>query len=281
MCVAAGMFNHVKPKRSSVNNARGQDGAPLNDVVQNGIFSPSSKFGQPQLTTLVVDLSTPDVWASCAKLIEHYCDLKELGLAGCFNKTLDKENVDFFLNSDLGLKEQFGRFRGHTLSLKNLHLRLASFEILCFVPRQHVTTIFLERSSLDLEKWILSEMSKCTAFPALERVSFVGNDLAQFPFPSACQDDLVQLFTAGAALTHFEVSSGCNLGQSSDVDTQWFSSLLSIITTLQNSACDSLETFMDKTNYALLFSHDDYTESPQFYRSDSENCGLWGFDAMM
>jgi len=132
---------------------------------------------------------------------------------------LDKGQVEIFSKSDVRLKEQFGCCRATPLPLKNLHLSAASFEILCFVPHNRITTLFLERGSVDIENWVVCHLSNFRSFPSRQRVSFVGSNIRCSLFLSPARTTsltyvLQQLFLRiskshpGVILTKFPTSIG-------------------------------------------------------------------------
>jgi hypothetical protein len=254
-CVAAGMFTGIRPRSGSLplDDTSGNRELPLEQSPPL-LISHFSRFGVPHLNALVIDLMNPDVWLYCRQLMEHFPGIKELGMVGRTNAVLDNELVETFEGSETGLKYQLSRFRGDTLSFKHLHLSVTALRVLAYVPRQAITTLILEHSSLDLEEWVICEMCKIPSFPALKRVSFTGNDLADFPFSTARQNKLARVFFSGAGMTHFAVSSGCTLGDSQQVDGLWFSSLLFLVDMLRTSSLDTLEVFQhtDELSAAYL-----------------------------
>jgi hypothetical protein len=253
ICIESGLFTRVKPTCSlAIDGCGGQ--TPSTGSGLPRFLSPISKYGPHRIKALVVDLTNPDVWVYCRRILDLFCDLKELGLCGLFNKVLSKDEVAHFLDSEAGLAEQIKRSPGTTLSLKNMHMCVRSWDIFNYLPRSNINTIYLESSSLDLTDEEVGVLKRVGIFPSLRRISFIGNDLGNFPFPSGRQDNLIQVFTAQAPLTHLQVSSGYRLGFHLDTGRKWFPCLDSLINFVGTFAADTLEMYLetDELNHLYL-----------------------------
>jgi len=196
ICVTAGLFSFIRPRYDP--DMTIAHGSP---EVFGDRFRLS--FGRLLLTRIMIDLSAPDLWYYCSSIIAESPSLKELGFTSSM-----RGSFEFFEKSSL--IKRFAEFRGTSLVLRDARLDKSSLQLLLALRNTNITSLSLERSSLQMKEGEIGEVGT-PLLPGLRKMRFLGA-----PFrPSVIdlvaildQIELAKLFLVGAEITHFEIAYG-------------------------------------------------------------------------
>ena len=151
-CIAAGLFNRIKPKPS-----------------QNCFYRLLRQL--PKLSSLTIDISKLRFWNVCANIMRTFAGLDEICLTGIVKRGITTK----LCNSALG--EAFQQFSGSTLRLKNVLFTVASLPILLKLDRSNITNLYFDQCEFifksDVEK-LAGKLGFTTPLcPKAKVVSFV------------------------------------------------------------------------------------------------------------
>lgn len=119
-CIAAGLFNRIKPKPS-----------------KNRFYRVLPRLSI--LSSLTIDISEPQFWIACTKIMRTFAGLGEICLTGIAKRGIATK----LCNSALG--EAFQQFSGSTLRLKNVLFNDRSLPILLKLGRTNITNLYLDQ----------------------------------------------------------------------------------------------------------------------------------------
>lgn len=120
VCIAAGLFDRIKPKPS-----------------ENCLYRVLRWL--PKLSSLTIDISKPQYWKVCAKIMRTFAGLDDIRLTGVAKRGTTTK----LCNSALG--EAFQQFNGSTLRLNNVLFNGASVPILLKLGRTNITNLYLDQ----------------------------------------------------------------------------------------------------------------------------------------
>ena len=154
-CIAAGLFDRIKPKPS-----------------QNCFYRVLPRLSK--LSSLTIDISKPQFWKVCAKIMRTFAGLDEICLTGIVKRGMTTK----LCNSALG--EAFQQFSGSTLRLKNVLFNGTSVPVLLKLGRTNITNLYLDQCEFIFKSEVEKLAGKLGFIPPLcpnaKVVSFVFSD---------------------------------------------------------------------------------------------------------
>ena len=268
-CIDAGLLNNVTPIRTHFAND-----SNVRLLHQSQVTS--------RLSSLGIDLASPEVWPLCANILQQHPNLNELRLLG---------NVGYrastFAKSTLGLG--LALFNGVSLILRGAQFTPTSISLLSKLKSDTITSLFFDRSELQFDEFQdYDPRLRRPLFPNLRKVKYTGAKVSGNGYRPDFVDAFAHVFLGGCQLTHFELSYGfepycsgerhegdplCQFRQEKMLSTNfcYLSTRRRMLVALRQNSHASLQVFIDHTHLSGAFIDDnsvfqwcDYIRPPPF-----------------
>ena len=184
-CIDAGLLKNITPTPAHLNIRRLRNSQATS-----------------RLSSLGIDLESPEVWHLCANILQHHPNLNELRLLG----NLGHRAFTFAKST---LRFQLALFNGASLILRGTRFTPMSIWVLSKLKSDTITSLFFDRSELEFDNVEdYDPRLRRPLFPNLKRVKYAGAMVSENDYRPHFIDAFAHAFLSGCRLTHFEMSYG-------------------------------------------------------------------------